>query len=295
MIFGNDPIKNIWIRKADFGGSARDYAVGFNINGKGYIGTGDDDYLTSEGNKKDFWEYDQGTDSWTRKKDLEGNARFAAVGFSIDSKGYIGTGYDWDGHVLYFAKDYWEYNPDEIACIPPADLKVVNITDTSARLKWNVTDSVKGFCIIYRAINTFPWQEKRRRPEEDHITLTGLSPNTTYLWKMRSACKGGFSQWVTGPRFTTTSSWEQDKTITISPNPVTDNTLVVHFQNKSTTIIQLTISNWQGQNFVKQKFTFPAGTSNKTFDVSELPKDIYILKITNNKNEQQQIKFVKTN
>ena len=41
---------------------------------------------------KDFWEYDPATNAWTQKADFGGTARLDAVGFSIGSKGYIGTG-----------------------------------------------------------------------------------------------------------------------------------------------------------------------------------------------------------
>ncbi|QEC66907.1 T9SS type A sorting domain-containing protein [Panacibacter ginsenosidivorans] len=95
---------NTWTQKADFGGADRGYAVGFSINGKGYLGTGgkypDPPY-------KDFWEYDPVTDTWTQKADFAGTARMYAVAFSIGSKGYLGTGYN-DGTVY---KDFWEYDP----------------------------------------------------------------------------------------------------------------------------------------------------------------------------------------
>ena len=45
---------------------------------------------------KDFWEYDPAANTWTQKADFGGTARYGAVGFSIGSKGYIGTGLiDW--------------------------------------------------------------------------------------------------------------------------------------------------------------------------------------------------------
>ena len=43
--------------------------------------------------QKDFWEYDPAANTWTQKADFGGTARDGAVGFSIGSKGYIGTGY----------------------------------------------------------------------------------------------------------------------------------------------------------------------------------------------------------
>jgi hypothetical protein len=91
---------NTWSQKADLGGGARFYAVGFSIGSKGYIGTGF--YSQEVRDCKDFWEYDPAANTWTQKADFGGTARDSAVGFSIGSKGYIGTG---------FYKDFWEYDP----------------------------------------------------------------------------------------------------------------------------------------------------------------------------------------
>jgi hypothetical protein len=57
---------------------------------------------------KDFWEYDPATDVWTRKADFGGGGRSTSFGFSIGTKGYIGTGSDasFSNH-----KDFWEYDP----------------------------------------------------------------------------------------------------------------------------------------------------------------------------------------
>ncbi|MBI4646452.1 MAG: immunoglobulin domain-containing protein, partial [Bacteroidia bacterium] len=45
--------------------------------------------------------------TWLQKADFGGTARSGAVGFSIDNKGYIGTGHDGSG----YKRDFWEYNP----------------------------------------------------------------------------------------------------------------------------------------------------------------------------------------
>jgi gliding motility-associated-like protein len=94
----------VWTPRAPFGGSARQYAVGFSINNKGYVGTGFD---TITGYKKDFWEYDPATNTWTQKSNFAGGERILAVGFAIGNKGYLGTGQDFIGRV----NDFWEYNP----------------------------------------------------------------------------------------------------------------------------------------------------------------------------------------
>ncbi|MEO7047899.1 MAG: T9SS type A sorting domain-containing protein [Ferruginibacter sp.] len=101
-----DPATNIWTQKADFGGSGRSFAVGFSIGSKGYIGLGED-FNISLNVKKDFWEYDPGTNMWTQRADFAGSTRTRAVGFSIGTKGYIGAGLDSAAMAL---QDFWEYD-----------------------------------------------------------------------------------------------------------------------------------------------------------------------------------------
>jgi N-acetylneuraminic acid mutarotase len=93
-----------WVRKADFGGAARQGAVGFSIGSKGYIGTGG---TSAAGTPlADFWEYNPITDVWTQKANFGGGNRRDAVGFSIGNKGYLGTGSNGTTQ-----QDFWEYNP----------------------------------------------------------------------------------------------------------------------------------------------------------------------------------------
>jgi hypothetical protein len=95
-----------WTAKTAFGGTARRGAVGFSIGSKGYIGTGKDATVYY----KDFWEYDSVANTWTQKADfglLVAAARSDAAGFSIGTKGYIGTGITATG----FTDDFWEYDP----------------------------------------------------------------------------------------------------------------------------------------------------------------------------------------
>ena len=97
---------NTWTQKANFGGVARCYAVGFCIGAKGYIGTGFN--INGSSLYNDFWEYDTTANTWTQKANFGGGARGWAVGFSIGSKGFIGTGVDIFSN---YRNDFWEYDP----------------------------------------------------------------------------------------------------------------------------------------------------------------------------------------
>jgi N-acetylneuraminic acid mutarotase len=117
-----DPAANAWTQKADCGGGWRSVAIGFSIGSKGYIGTGIDTSVSPGIYRKDLWEYDPAADTWTQKADLGGTARILAVGFSIGSKGYIGTGVIEVGPGSFASvKDFWEYDPAADAWTQKAD------------------------------------------------------------------------------------------------------------------------------------------------------------------------------
>lgn len=103
-----DPVGNNWTQKANFPGGPRTTATGFAIQGigKGYIGTGDNDAGTLY---KDFYEWDQATNTWRQVADFGGGVRTDETPFSIGNKGYVAVG-SLGGFPNY--KDFWEYTPD---------------------------------------------------------------------------------------------------------------------------------------------------------------------------------------
>ena len=94
-----------WTRKQDFPGPKRSGAVGFSINGKGYLALGED----SGGLKDDLWEYDPTIDQWTQKAQFPGAARLGASAFVVNGKAYVGTGQTHDYGSAF--KDFWQYDP----------------------------------------------------------------------------------------------------------------------------------------------------------------------------------------
>ena len=97
-----------WTPKTSLSGTSRTFAAGFSIGTKGYIATGAN--ATGTTVYKDLWEWDQVTGFWTQQTSLPpaASARAFAVGFSIGTKGYIGTGVDFGGGSTF--KDFWEWD-----------------------------------------------------------------------------------------------------------------------------------------------------------------------------------------
>lgn len=78
-----------WTQVAEFPGTYRSGAVGFNIGNKGYVGMGlASDRLTY---LNDFYEFNGS--AWTKRPDVPLSGRVEAVGFGIKNKGYITTGF----------------------------------------------------------------------------------------------------------------------------------------------------------------------------------------------------------
>ncbi len=123
-----------WVRRTDIPGIARTTAVSFSIQGKAYIGTGQD----SSGNfLTEFWRYDPSLDTWAQLADFTGSARTAAIGFSIDSSGYIGLGYDGTDYL----KDLWKYDPQLNSWSQSQDLGLYSSSVVTGRRDASVTVS----------------------------------------------------------------------------------------------------------------------------------------------------------
>jgi len=108
-----DQTANAWTRKADFPGYQRFYATATTINNKGYVGLGVETFHDPYPDTKDWWQYDPTSDSWSRKADFAGGKRDGSASFTINNKGYISCGHNFNEntktHTYY--NDLWQYNP----------------------------------------------------------------------------------------------------------------------------------------------------------------------------------------
>lgn len=81
-----------WQQMADFGAEGRHRGAGFSIGNKGYMGLGHYNGTGLNIVKKDWWEYDPASNSWTQKADYignNGNGNYGVLTFSMDNAGYI--------------------------------------------------------------------------------------------------------------------------------------------------------------------------------------------------------------
>lgn len=101
-----------WEYMGAFDGYPRASAVSFTINGILYMGGGVNfdavqQGVSANGRLNDFWKYDAVTGNWKRVADFPGTARSQAVAFSLNGKGYVGTGND----GTYALSDFYQFDP----------------------------------------------------------------------------------------------------------------------------------------------------------------------------------------
>lgn len=87
-----DPTTESWTKKLDLDEEdnysiARSNAVGFELNGYGYIACGE-----NGGSTNTIWEYDSSSDTWEQKTGFEGSTRQDAISFSNSSRAFVGMG-----------------------------------------------------------------------------------------------------------------------------------------------------------------------------------------------------------
>lgn len=94
-------IAQTWTALDPLPAPARDAAICFAIDDQVYLGGGF--------GRKDFFQYDPGTQHWTAKPGIPGvsTERAFATGFAVNGKGYVCLGSD----GTTFKQDLWEYDP----------------------------------------------------------------------------------------------------------------------------------------------------------------------------------------
>lgn len=120
-----NPESDTWTQKANFPGDLRSNGSSFVINDQIYVGFGSiyDENSSKSKALKDLYQFDPGANTWTKKGDFSGQARFYSSVTSGNGKGYV-IGGDADNGADSFLTDIWEYTPASDSWSKIADLPV---------------------------------------------------------------------------------------------------------------------------------------------------------------------------
>ncbi len=163
-------------------------------------------------------------------------------------------------------------------CAVPANLSETDVTGTSATLQWSAEGTT--FQVAYKVFADAGWSY--RISETLSTTVSDLSENTPYVWKVRNLCGAGdTSQWSNENVFTTrnvgiASRNEAGITMTLHPNPATHRTLLtlagIHDK------VEYTLTDISGRTLAKETVVCQ-GTFVKEIPVHALPKGTYFVRM----------------
>ncbi|MEO6131720.1 MAG: fibronectin type III domain-containing protein, partial [Saprospiraceae bacterium] len=126
---------------------------------------------------------------------------------------YPNTTYDWrvrsncaNGMTSAWS-DFTTFTTPGYSCGTPTWPITTNVTQTSATFSWDPVSGAVNYTVQTRLLNG-TWYDTPGSPYSGTTaTVNGLTPNTTYQWRVRANCGGGnYSAWTTAITFTTGSS-----------------------------------------------------------------------------------------
>jgi hypothetical protein len=183
------------------------------------------------------------------------------------------------------------FNP--VVCNAPTGLTTNSLTSTSIKLKWNAAANAVSYQQKYRVLGSPTWIMKTS--VNANKPLSGLTPNTTYEWAVRSKCVNNpavWSGWSSKKTFTTLTfaariEADDDEAtrlndLTVYPNPAFDR-IAVDMQVEKDEIMNLYIYNAIGQLVMSKKVTVDDGILHESLDVSSLRNGIYMITVNGSK------------
>lgn len=106
-IFSYDLTKDQWETLPDFPGTKRYDAIGFSLNGYGYVlGGKESNFAGEDQHFKEIWQFNPSDNSWKKIADYPGAAFTGQVLEKVGNEVYIGLG-GTRNHIS-FEKDWWK-------------------------------------------------------------------------------------------------------------------------------------------------------------------------------------------
>ena len=87
------------------------------------------------------------------------------------------------------------------ACAAPTGLSATNFTSSSETLSWTAASGANSYSVQYKVSGSGSWTTLNSTSTS--LTVSGLTPSTSYDWQVRTNCSSGSSSYTSGTQFTT--------------------------------------------------------------------------------------------
>lgn len=144
-----------------------------------------------------------GDTSWTNAATGTANTSVSLTGLSAS------TLYEWrvvtncsGGSSNYSSAQFTTSAP--FTCNPPSGLASTGITGTTAIISWGAVSGALNYTVQYKKAVDTSWTTAAASTTSTTITLSGLTPLTTYNYQVRTNCNGSASSFASA-QFSTTA------------------------------------------------------------------------------------------
>jgi PKD repeat protein len=181
-------------------------------------------------------------------------------------------------------------------CGMPTGLSAQNITGSSALISWSAQPCAVSYRLQYKKSGTTTWTTINPIPSASY-SITGLSANTTYEYRIRTNCSSTNSSYTSILTFTTSSTIRMTEEVNeiiragfIYPNP-TSGIFSVNLTMEENNTIELSLYSVYGQLIWSDTQTIQ-GDRKLDYDIGTLAQGIYLL-LVSNKHEKISYKIIK--
>lgn len=176
-----------------------------------------------------------------------------------------------------------------ITCNKPVSITTGTVTTSTAVLSWDASECGVSYEVQYKPVAELTWITENTT--NSTITLTGLTANTLYEWKVSTICVESplvQTAFTETDEFATAQNGIEElaglSQINIYPNPVTT-TAMIEFNLIENANIKIELLDIAGQSVaVIQDGNLNAGAHNFTFERNQLSSGVYTLQFTNGSN-----------
>ncbi|MBA3647811.1 MAG: T9SS type A sorting domain-containing protein [Chitinophagales bacterium] len=203
----------------------------------------------------------------------------------VDVSGSIIT-IDVKDSVFYVAKnnglEVLKFTPGNVPlCSVTSGLIATNITSTSAVLNWFAVPGAQKYKVKYSEVGSNV--ETVVKSKDNKKKITGLSPATTYTFRVKTICGNNVKSDYSAPsNFTTAVARllsEDMISLQVFPNPMVDESAISISLNE-TTVISLELFNLEGKKVATiANETAIAGPHSYKLDKNSLGSGVYFLKL----------------
>lgn len=166
-------------------------------------------------------------------------------------------------------------------CDTPTGVTSIYLDNTRMKIRWdNNPDEIKAK-VRYREVGASTWNSQNSQTEKNYMYISGLIPDATYEYRIRSNCTGNdwsahsplhYHDLSAAQRLTTSNS------IQIYPNPTKD-LIQIEFNTNDSEEISISVVDQLGRIIHTQNKTYPKGNQIETVNLSDLSNGYYFVSV----------------